>query len=85
MVLLSAAIPPEERGRALGLFAGTTGLALLGDQWSAASLRRARPGTGSSGSTYPSAFSRVCPPKTVGVVAAGCRKTARRGGFELDL
>ena len=29
MALLSAAFPPEERGKALGIFSGVTGLALI--------------------------------------------------------
>lgn len=57
MALLSAAFPPQERGKALGLFGGLNGSRSLSGRSSAARSPRAFPGSGSSGSTSRSASS----------------------------
>jgi len=50
MALLGAAFPREERGRALGIFSGVTGLALIAGPVVGGLSRRAWRGSGSSGS-----------------------------------
>ena len=58
MALLSTAFPREERARALGIFSGVVGVAVLADRRSVAPSRRAWDGRGSSGSICRSGCSR---------------------------
>jgi MFS family permease len=55
MALLSATFPPQERAKALGIFSGVTGLALIVGPMLGGAM--APPGSGSSGSTSRSASS----------------------------
>jgi hypothetical protein len=55
--LLSAAVAPERRGKALGLFSMVTGIAVLGGPLVGGAVTEGLAGSGSSGSTSPSARS----------------------------
>ena len=49
--IITNAFPPQERGKAIGTWAGVSALALAIGRWSAASSSRTSPGSRSSSST----------------------------------
>ncbi len=58
LALLTAAFPPERRGAAIGLFSAVTGLAVASGPLVGGAVVEGWPGSGSSGSTSRSAWSR---------------------------